>query len=165
MDKGVCDTILVKIPGKLINWIKVRTEGRVLRETKEKALGIKKVRNEARKWEEIQTVRNSEGSKLNAFGRKEGNKNIAQPKEWCYLLHLVKKKTAWTMTKLLMRRFSPQLLFREGQCSRPLNRDFVTIASDWPGVGACSAPIGPRPCPRTGSHLGSLPYCTGIWES
>ena len=49
MDKGVCDTILVKIPGKLINWIKVRTEGRVLRETKEKALGIKKVRNEARK--------------------------------------------------------------------------------------------------------------------
>jgi len=66
------------------------------------------------------------------------------------------------MTKLLMRRFSPQLLFREGHWSRPLNRDFVTIASDWPGEGACSAPIGPRPYPRTGSHLGSLPYCTGI---
>ena len=68
------------------------------------------------------------------------------------------------MTKLLMRRLSPQLLFREGQCSRPLKSDFVTIASDWPGVGACSALIGPRPCPRTGSHLGSRPYCTGIWE-
>ena len=60
------------------------------------------------------------------------------------------------MTKLLMRRPSPQLLFREGQCSRSLNRDFVTIAFDWPGVGACSAPIGPRPCPGTGSHLRAL---------
>ena len=30
------------------------------------------------------------------------------------------------------------------------------MAFDWPGVGTCSAPIGPRVCSQTSSHVGSL---------
>ncbi|XP_077892138.1 uncharacterized protein LOC144372748 [Ictidomys tridecemlineatus] len=38
------------------------------------------------------------------------------------------------------------------------------MASDWPSVGACCAPIGRCTCLQMSGHLGSRPYREAVWE-
>lgn len=129
MDRGVCGSILVRMPGKAEcsqTPVQLRPASPRAERNKRKEGFRNQKRSRVRKRSERKFSEEQWGvGKLSACGRKEGSKNAAQPKQSCYFLHLVKNKDCVDYDEIPFWGNSHLSFFPEtNSVSRPLNRDF-----------------------------------------